>query len=615
MACLFLTIHLHYAIDKPSNYSNQPPTPRSHPQQLSVVKNNDGGDGGKYDERGHRPQSPRVVAGNSNGGSHAANGPPPRDAVNVKERVDRIGAAGAAASSSSEEGASACLLVNDENPRLPEWIAYHYLTLPLRSLIVAVDPASRSSPNEILMRWYEEMGLDVRPWTEKKYLPPNMRGPCTSDDAEKCLWHHRDRQQAFVMKCMSEFKRMNKTWVLLTDVDEYLVFNRIRDDDPAVPLDEAPEGVPTMDDWKWHNTDTNFPNRHAGSVDGYVDGKYTRSELIFLNNQNDTTIIYGSVVEDMPSWTEKGGAKPQKYFLRDDIAYHEATALNEAPKGVPTLREPWFGGTKLYVKMYNDVYDNNTDGSFVEIPMGWKTGDETMRKFYGGHLITDTKGRMYYMENEAKLWPPHYSARDAIAARKRLPSIGEGATILHVLERESAESYTNGAIGPCLSMPRLLYGSREEKQHTRQKVSPEGFDDKDFVTLRYRWHAFKGEFEASKYGKTIIDVSRIPYEALGGKALNIHRPLTYYCRKDPARYAMSFLRVNHYLDSFEAYSYRNDARASKRQCRECYDEKGKGAAVSMDNDLGPWLTRFVKTVGSEKAKKLLDGVGNFVKLS
>ena len=78
----------------------------------------------------------------------------------------------------NEEGLAACLLVNDENPRLPEWIAYHYHTLPLRSLIVAVDPASRSSPANILNTWREVMGLDVQIWKEERYMPYGGDGAC-----------------------------------------------------------------------------------------------------------------------------------------------------------------------------------------------------------------------------------------------------------------------------------------------------------------------------------------------------------------------------------------------------------------------------------------------------
>ena len=85
--------------------------------------------------------------------------------------------------------------------------------------------------------------------------------------------------------------------------------------------------------------------------------------------------------------------------------------------------------------------------------------------------------------------------------------------------------------------------------------------------------------------------------------------------QQPPRNSVSFFRVNHYLDSFEAYLYRNDSRAGKRQCKSCYDEKGREAAKQMDDDIRPWLKGFVDSVGHEKAKLLLAGAGNFVHLS
>lgn len=93
------------------------------------------------------------------------------------------------------EGLSACLLINDENPRLPEWLAYHYTVLPLRTLILTIDPASRSSPTSILDRWMNNMnvddmlGLDIIVWNETDYLPRvdvgtgiTLHGSCRDDD-------------------------------------------------------------------------------------------------------------------------------------------------------------------------------------------------------------------------------------------------------------------------------------------------------------------------------------------------------------------------------------------------------------------------------------------------
>jgi len=47
---------------------------------------------------------------------------------------------------SEEEGMVACLLIKDNKYLLIEWTVYHYLTLPLHYLVIAVDPESFSSP-------------------------------------------------------------------------------------------------------------------------------------------------------------------------------------------------------------------------------------------------------------------------------------------------------------------------------------------------------------------------------------------------------------------------------------------------------------------------------------
>ena len=55
--------------------------------------------------------------------------------------------------------------------------------LPIRSLTITVDPASRSSPVEILNRWH---GLiDVQIWEEGDFLPMDGRiqhGACNASD-------------------------------------------------------------------------------------------------------------------------------------------------------------------------------------------------------------------------------------------------------------------------------------------------------------------------------------------------------------------------------------------------------------------------------------------------
>jgi hypothetical protein len=56
---------------------------------------------------------------------------------------------------------SACLLTMDDNHFLIEWLAYHYHVLPLRDLIVAVDPRAKTSPQEVFDRWKGLINITV----------------------------------------------------------------------------------------------------------------------------------------------------------------------------------------------------------------------------------------------------------------------------------------------------------------------------------------------------------------------------------------------------------------------------------------------------------------------
>ena len=120
-------------------------------------------------------------------------------------------------------GVSACLLVNYENLRFPEWIAYHYTVLPLRHLIIAVNPASFTSPRSIPELWIDTaLGMTVEIWKDEDFMDEGDSGPSDHDqytDHDRTT-HHRYRQRRFITSCMGVHKLHGRTWVLLTDVDE-----------------------------------------------------------------------------------------------------------------------------------------------------------------------------------------------------------------------------------------------------------------------------------------------------------------------------------------------------------------------------------------------------------
>ena len=73
---------------------------------------------------------------------------------------------------SLEESFSACLLVMDDNAHLIEWLAYHYTLLPLRRLILGVDPRSKTRPTEILQRWRGR--IDITEWSDIDFMAPTL---------------------------------------------------------------------------------------------------------------------------------------------------------------------------------------------------------------------------------------------------------------------------------------------------------------------------------------------------------------------------------------------------------------------------------------------------------
>jgi hypothetical protein len=131
-----------------------------------------------------------------------------------------------------EDGFGACLLTMEDNHYLIEWLAYHYHFLPLRRLIIAVDPASRTSPQSILDR-YENL-IDITLLNDTVLFQD-------LDVVENKVYLHRLRQSALVTHCLKQMKDENRTWVALVDTDEYIVAHgdaddtyRVRDPKPTL---------------------------------------------------------------------------------------------------------------------------------------------------------------------------------------------------------------------------------------------------------------------------------------------------------------------------------------------------------------------------------------------
>jgi len=116
-------------------------------------------------------------------------------------------------------------MVMDDNAHLIEWLAYHYHSLPLRRIIVAVDPRSKTSPTEIIQRWQGRIATTE--WTDLDFIPPplmdaHQQPNLSSDELTKLF---RKRQEEFYTRCMARLKAEGMTWTALIDTDEYILPN------------------------------------------------------------------------------------------------------------------------------------------------------------------------------------------------------------------------------------------------------------------------------------------------------------------------------------------------------------------------------------------------------
>jgi hypothetical protein len=135
--------------------------------------------------------------------------------------------------SSSPKGFSACLLVMDDSHYLQEFLAYHYHSLNLRRVIIAMDPNSQTSPEIVLNRWKDLIDItfwwDERNYTTARDFQATLRevkryfGPSLS--SSPLVAQHKARQRIFYQKCLRTLKQEDRSWTLLTDTDEFLTIH------------------------------------------------------------------------------------------------------------------------------------------------------------------------------------------------------------------------------------------------------------------------------------------------------------------------------------------------------------------------------------------------------
>ena len=202
-------------------------------------------------------------------------------------------------------------------------------------------------------------------------------------------------------------------------------------------------------------------------------------------------------------------------------------------------------------------------------------------------------------------------------------SMSKPGAIIDFIHHAQESGSTNPKLNtPCYMIPRLLYGSKEipEEEVSVSIPNEASLEAHQLDSIRWRYHntgkkikRYHGVGEptnANGLGKVIINVASLtPYMPLSVKSP--HRPIHHVCGPSSSYNDTRFspFRINHYLGSWEAYSYREDSRKGAERSRERWETLAHESNDERSDEASTWLKGFYKEVGVEKANFVLDGAG------
>uniref|UniRef100_A0A7S1D599 Glycosyltransferase family 92 protein n=1 Tax=Cyclophora tenuis TaxID=216820 RepID=A0A7S1D599_CYCTE len=178
---------------------------------------------------------------------------------------------------------------------------------------------------------------------------------------------------------------------------------------------------------------------------------------------------------------------------------------------------------------------------------------------------------------------------------------------------DKARARGNLSNSNCFSVPRLTFGAMETKRATDKSLVSHRLKKLDLYrldTFRWRQHFNSSHDKINGLAKPLVDVSSLA-EFMPFQVRNPHRLHTQVCGSPfPAWTRGKFgFRANHYLGSWEAYSYRHsDPRKGGEKSREAWEYRA-GANDKFDDLSYKWLDGFIDSVGLEVAEFLLKDTG------
>ena len=202
-----------------------------------------------------------------------------------------------------------------------------------------------------------------------------------------------------------------------------------------------------------------------------------------------------------------------------------------------------------------------------------------------------------------------YIAYNPFGATKTNPSNGKSATAPeNMSEAGTVLRYLNDyGEDKCVTMPRVLVGSKETPGLMNETTHP--FDARRFDTLRFRFRGSVGDKD-NGFGKSLLNVQKISNFPVIVR--NPHRPVFEVCTGVYGGHvSASPFYLNHFIGTWEAYSYRDDSRRGQEKNYETYKARATGVKQNKhyENKLSQWMPAFCQDVGQERATALLRNAG------
>eukprot|EP00980_Cylindrotheca_fusiformis_P015281 scaffold4247_cov66-Cylindrotheca_fusiformis.AAC.22 len=231
-----------------------------------------------------------------------------------------------------------CLMTRDDNVPLPEWLAYHYTVLPLRYLIVSIDPRSVTSPEGIFDLYRNNTDLKIETWSGNwfwradSWKNPEMSPPET---AEMKLQVFVERQLDFYKYCLLRLKKLNYTWTAVIDTDEFVTYNV-----PMKAEDEESEEESEEELTREQRADLfpSFPGKQNETIAHSIQTQYESKLGIYSNTSLCVTMprvqFFSKHIQKLPDPFGLDPSQTQKFpFEQSDFTTLQLTAHDSLIKG------------------------------------------------------------------------------------------------------------------------------------------------------------------------------------------------------------------------------------------------------------------------------------------